>query len=184
MSLLLFPWTLAFYESVTGLGDGGRPAALRELRRQAARQAGAWPGQNLLLVLILIPLGVTLWLNAMVAMLFLPYLLKQLLGAGIPPSRRAASQCFELHVLGTSVALAAWRWTRWSRRSTLARFLAATPGGMARRIPLVDLRGRGAALAGLVVARSWPWPPPCRSAAGSGHPPAAAVAPTTSALPR
>jgi hypothetical protein len=80
LTFLPLAWTLAFYESVTVCGNGDEPAALRELMQRAGRLAKLWPLQNVVLVLVLGLLGVMLWLNAMVAVVALPWLLKMLLG--------------------------------------------------------------------------------------------------------
>jgi hypothetical protein len=106
VTVLLFPWILAFYESVTVAGRGDEPASLRELLRRAARQARVWPGQNLVLVLTLGLLGGFLWLNAMVALLTLPWLLKLLLGLDTVFTQGGYHSFLNTTFLATTVALA------------------------------------------------------------------------------
>ena len=107
VTLLLFPFTLSFYESVTVVGDGGEPVALRELMRRSARMAGVWPGQNILLVLVLVLLGLVLWLNAAMLVFSIPWLLKILLGVETIFTESGGMAIFNTTFWGTTVALAA-----------------------------------------------------------------------------
>lgn len=106
VTLLLFPWALAFYESMTVIGNGQEPVALRQLLRRAARQAGVWPGQNITLAIILVLLAFMLWLNAMVAVGILPWLLKLLLGVETVFTQSGGLAVFNTTFWGTTVVLA------------------------------------------------------------------------------
>lgn len=76
---LPFPWTFAFFENLTTLGEGDRDGFFPDIQRAAA-QAKVWPGQNHLLVFILFPIAIVTWLNVVLGCLSLPYLLKWFLG--------------------------------------------------------------------------------------------------------
>jgi hypothetical protein len=105
VTVLPLPWVLAFYESVTVTGNGDQPVVLRELLRRTTHQAGVWPGQNLVLTLMSGLLGVTLWLNVMVALLTLPWLLKLLLGVETVFTQGGTHSFFNTTFLAASVAL-------------------------------------------------------------------------------
>ena len=103
---LVFPWALAFYESISVMGNGVEPVALRGLLRRAARQAGLWPGQNFTLTLILSLLGGILWLNSMIAVAILPALLKLLLGVETVFTQSGRAAMFNTTFFATTAALA------------------------------------------------------------------------------
>ena len=76
-----FGWVSSFYQSVTILGDG-RPtdADAPTLFRRALAQAKLWPGQMHSVILQLGVLGIFIWLNLVVLILFVPSLLKSFFG--------------------------------------------------------------------------------------------------------
>lgn len=107
LTVLLFPWTQAFYEGITCAGNGGQPVAVRELISRAARQAAAWPGQNIVLALTFVLLGVTLWFNAAVAVAVLPGLFKTLLGVESVFTQSGGDAIVNTTFLSATVAFAA-----------------------------------------------------------------------------
>lgn len=102
---LPFAWTLAFYENATAL-DGGESGEIRPLLRRAANQAKTWPGQNHLLVGILSLLAFFVWLNAVMAVISMPYLLKMFLGIETAFTRAGRLALFNTTFLAATVALA------------------------------------------------------------------------------
>jgi len=81
LALLLlapFGWLYAYAQTLTTLGQdkAGAGAALRKGWFLAA----LWPGGNFLMLLILSLFGLFVWLNVILAMYFVPQLLKMLLG--------------------------------------------------------------------------------------------------------
>ncbi len=83
---LPFAWTYAFYQNLTALADG-ESAGLRLLWRHALRQAGLWPKQNHLLLLVLSAFGLFVFLNWGTFCLLLPNLAKTLFGVETAFSR-------------------------------------------------------------------------------------------------
>ncbi len=76
---LPFAWTIAFFENVTVLGQGDSDEFAPDIKRAVA-QAKVWPGQNHLLVFILLPITLVTWLNVVLGCVSLPYFLKWFLG--------------------------------------------------------------------------------------------------------
>lgn len=76
---LPFAWVYAFYQSLTALDEGETPR-LRQLVRQAARQAALWPRQNHVALTVLLGFGVFVFLNCVVLGFTLPALVKMLFG--------------------------------------------------------------------------------------------------------
>ncbi|HVM60812.1 MAG TPA: DUF4129 domain-containing protein [Verrucomicrobiae bacterium] len=72
-------WAYAFYQNASLYGDG-ELGDIREVIRTSWRQASLWPGQNHLLLGLLYAFGFFIFLNLMIAILLLPYLLHTLLG--------------------------------------------------------------------------------------------------------
>jgi hypothetical protein len=73
-----FPWVYAFFQNLTALaGDFPR---LRDLLTEAKRQTTLWPGQNVVILLVLGGFGLCLFLNWSVVCFVLPGLTKSLLG--------------------------------------------------------------------------------------------------------
>ncbi len=100
-----FAWVFAFYENVTVFGDGA-PGGVRALLRRAEAQAKAWPEQNHVLLALLALAGVVLWLNAVVALLAAPQLLKMFLGTETALSRSGAAVMFNTTFLAATFCLA------------------------------------------------------------------------------
>jgi hypothetical protein len=76
---LPFAWVYAFYQNLTALADG-ESAELRDLARQALRQANLWPRQNHLLLLALSGFGFFIFLNWGTFCFLLPNMVKTLFG--------------------------------------------------------------------------------------------------------
>ena len=83
---LPFPWVLAFYENATVLGDGSE-SDVRAVLRRAGAQARMWPKQNHMLLGLLSLVAAVLWLNAFIAVLTAPQLIKMFLGVETAFSR-------------------------------------------------------------------------------------------------
>ena len=89
--LLPFGWVYAFYQNVSALDEGDQ-VRVGPLAAQAWRQAGLWPGQNHYGLLALKLFGLFVLFNLMMAAVFLPQILKSLLGVETVFSR--SSQAF------------------------------------------------------------------------------------------
>lgn len=100
-----FAWVLAFYENVTVLGDGSEPG-VRVVLRRADAQARLWPKQNHLLLALLTLVAAVLWLNALIAVLTAPQLIKMFLGIETVFSRASLWVMFNTTFLAVTVALA------------------------------------------------------------------------------
>lgn len=74
-----FAWIYAFFQNVSILGDG-EIDEVKTVFKKSWHQAKLWPMQNHILLSILSFFGIFVFLNVAVAILFLPYLLKMLLG--------------------------------------------------------------------------------------------------------
>ncbi|MBI5063198.1 MAG: hypothetical protein HZB87_06980, partial [Desulfatitalea sp.] len=77
--MLPMAWSYAFYQNGSVL-DAPETASIRQLYKDALRQAMPWPGQNHLLLTILTVFGLLVLLNLAIGLLLLPYLFKWLLG--------------------------------------------------------------------------------------------------------
>ncbi len=100
-----FGWTLAFYENVTVLGDGSEPG-VRSVLRRASAQARLWPMQNHLLLAMVSLVGAALWLNALIVVATVPYLLKTFLGIETAFSLSGPSGVLNTTFLAVTVTLA------------------------------------------------------------------------------
>lgn len=100
-----FAWVLAFYENVTVLGDGTE-TGVRAVLRRAGAQARVWPWQNHLLLALLALVAAVLWLNAFIAVVAMPQLLKMFLGIETAFSRAGIWVIFNTTFLAVTVALA------------------------------------------------------------------------------
>jgi hypothetical protein len=105
ITALPFAWVLAFYENVTVLGDGAE-AGVRAVFRRSAAQARLWPKQNHLLLALLLLVAAVLWLNALIAVLTAPQLLKMFLGVETAFSRAGLWVIFNTTFLAVTLALA------------------------------------------------------------------------------
>lgn len=76
---LPFGWCFAFYQSLTALNGMNAPGEGSRARR-AWRHAWLWPLQNHALIAILAGAGLVVFLNVIVALLTVPFLLKTLFG--------------------------------------------------------------------------------------------------------
>jgi hypothetical protein len=76
--ILPFAWVYAFYQNVTALDNGEMGA--RDVFKKSWRQAGLWPGQNSLAIVILIGFATYVFLNWVAVFFTLPELCKMLLG--------------------------------------------------------------------------------------------------------
>jgi hypothetical protein len=76
--LLPFPWVYAFYQNVTALSDGEE--GMMNLFKKSCREAGLWPRQNIVALLILMAFGFYVFLNWATVCLTLPGLFKMLFG--------------------------------------------------------------------------------------------------------
>lgn len=78
VTVLPFAWVYAFYQNVTALDNG--ESGTREVFKKSWRQAGLWPGQNSVAVVVLIGFAIYVFVNWTVVCLTLPELCKMLLG--------------------------------------------------------------------------------------------------------
>jgi hypothetical protein len=76
--VLPFAWVYTFYQNVTALDDG--EAGTREVFKKSWRQAGLWPRQNGLAIVILAGFTIYVFLNWVIVVLMLPELFKTLFG--------------------------------------------------------------------------------------------------------
>ena len=74
---LPFGWCFAFFQNITVIGGG---ADLRRVYGAARRQALLWQGQNHVLILIFLMLGLVVFANLCIGAFFLPRLLKTMFG--------------------------------------------------------------------------------------------------------
>jgi hypothetical protein len=180
LTLLMFPWTLSFYESITVAGNGEQPLAVRELVRRAIRMAGVWPGQNVLLAMMLVLLAVMLWLNAVVAIFALPWLLKVLLGVETIFTQSGSLAIFNTTFLGATLALAALAWDPLVKMTYALRgfYCEARQDGADLKAELAAVR-RGAGVIVMVAVILWlaVGHPAVASAAPAATPPATPAAP-------
>ena len=100
-----FGWVFAFYENLTVLGDGTE-TGVRPVLRRAAAQTWIWPRQNHMLLLLLSLVAMVLWLNALIAVLTVPQLLKMFLGLETAFNRAGMWVIFNTTFLAVTVALA------------------------------------------------------------------------------
>ena len=100
-----FAWVFAFYENVTVLGDGEN-AGVRPVMRRAGSQARVWPRQNHVVLMLLFLVAAVLWLNAFIAVLTAPQLLKMFLGIETAFSRAGIWVIFNTTFLAVTAALA------------------------------------------------------------------------------
>ena len=77
-----FAWVSSFFQNVTVLGDGraGESPDAPTLFRRSLAQAQLWPGQSHGVIFQLSMLGLFIWLNVVVLLIFAPSLLKTFLG--------------------------------------------------------------------------------------------------------
>ncbi|MEW5724530.1 MAG: hypothetical protein AB1896_15575 [Thermodesulfobacteriota bacterium] len=104
LAALPFAWAYAFYQNVTVLGGDG-PEGLRAAAGQAWSQARLWPRANHLLLALLTLFGFFVFLNLVSALLFVPYLLKSLLGVETVFTRGDASIILNTTFLATAGTL-------------------------------------------------------------------------------
>jgi hypothetical protein len=76
---LPFAWVYAFYQNVTVLADG-EPGGTSRLLKKSWKQAALWPGQNHMILSILLAFGFYVFLNWATLCLLLPQLVKILFG--------------------------------------------------------------------------------------------------------
>lgn len=98
-------WVFSFYENVTVLGDGTEKG-VRPVLGRAALQCRLWPQQNHLLLGLLSLVALVLWLNAFIAVLTVPQLLKMFLGIETAFSRAGIWVIFNTTFLAVTLALA------------------------------------------------------------------------------
>lgn len=84
-----FGWTYAFFQNV--LAEGRTESGLRALVSRAGRQAGLWPAQNHLVLLILFAFRLFVFLDVLVLLLALPFLLRVFTGVETQLARAGAS---------------------------------------------------------------------------------------------
>ncbi len=77
--LLPFGWVYAFYQNLCVLDDG-QPKSMMKLARSAKEQAALWPGQNHIVLIVMKAFSLLVCLNLGFMIVFLPYLLKSILG--------------------------------------------------------------------------------------------------------
>ena len=79
--LILLPlgWVYAFYQNVCVMDDA-QSKSMMKLARSAKEQAALWPGQNHIILLVMKLFGGIVFLNIGIALVFLPHLLKKILG--------------------------------------------------------------------------------------------------------
>jgi hypothetical protein len=77
--MLPFGWAYAFYQTITALGHQD-PVSIRGTLRSALAQAALWPRQNHVLLVILAGFGLFVFLNWMLALFWVPLLVKILFG--------------------------------------------------------------------------------------------------------
>ena len=77
--LLPYVWVYSFYQNVGVLGDGTR-GKIREVIREAAKQAGLWQRQAHFALLGLFGFALMIWLNVCVLLGLVPMLLKTFFG--------------------------------------------------------------------------------------------------------
>ena len=104
-AIIPFCWVLAFYENVTMLGDGSE-TGVRPVLRRAGSQCWLWPYQNHILFALLLLVAMVLWLNAFIAVLTVPQLLKMFLGIETAFSRAGIWVIFNTTFLAVTMALA------------------------------------------------------------------------------
>ena len=101
--LIPFGWLFAFYQNVTALG--AESAGLGELCRAAARQASYRSGQNYLVQALLSVFAGFVWINVIVAMAWLPHLLKTLVGLETAFTQAGIMAVLNTTFLACSIAL-------------------------------------------------------------------------------
>ena len=79
LPIIPFPWTYAFFQNATALGDG-HDGHVWPLVKKSRQQAALWPAQNFLALLILLAFALYVFLNWTTAGLMLPHLCQSLLG--------------------------------------------------------------------------------------------------------
>lgn len=79
--IVVFPagWVVAFYQNLTALGAVGTEAARKPLRK-ALRHTRLWPGQNHAALATLSGIGLVVFVNVMILLLAIPFLMKTLFG--------------------------------------------------------------------------------------------------------
>jgi hypothetical protein len=76
---LPFGWVYAFYQNVTTLGGADR-SDVKAVFKKSLRQAELWPKQNHLALLLLFNFGLFVFLNIILAAIFIPQLIKMMSG--------------------------------------------------------------------------------------------------------
>jgi hypothetical protein len=178
-----FGWVLAFYENVTVFGDGAG-SGVGVLLRRAGAQARAWPRQNHLLLALLALAAAVLWLDAVVAVLAAPHLLKMFLGAETAFSRAGIRVMFNTTFLAATASLA------WLALDPLVKgvYTLRCFYGEARKdgadllagLSIVRAGGKSSALAALLLALLLPL---CAGATAPAPPPPAALQASTTVPP-
>jgi hypothetical protein len=176
-------WVLAFYENVTVFGDGVG-SGLGVLLRRAGAQARAWPKQNHLLLALLALAAAVLWLNAVVAVLAAPHLLKMFLGTQTAFSRAGIWVMFNTTFLAVTVSLA------WLALDPLVKavYTLRCFHGEARKdgadllaeLSFVRAGGKSIALAALILGSLFPL---CSGATDPAPSPSAALQPSATVPP-
>ena len=169
-----FGWVMAFYENVTVLGDGSE-LRVRKVLRRAGAQARLWPGQNHMLLALLSLVAFVLWLNALIAVITVPQLLKMFLGVETAFSRAGMWVIFNTTFLAVTVTLA------WLALDPLLKAVYALRcfHGEARKdgadllaeLSVVRAGGRAAVMAALILSALLPLA--SRAADSPAAPPAA-----------
>lgn len=77
-----FAWVSSFYQSISILGDGNAPATpdAPTVFRRSIAQAKLWAGQSHRVIFQLSMLGLFIWINVVVLLIFVPSLLKTFFG--------------------------------------------------------------------------------------------------------
>lgn len=102
---LPYPWLLAFFESMTALGQG-EAASVRPTLRRSTELAAMWPLQNHLALGLGFIVAVVAWLNSISAMVTLPYLVRMLFGLETTFTRGGLSMFLNTTFLAASCLLA------------------------------------------------------------------------------
>jgi hypothetical protein len=98
-------WVIAFYQNLTALGVEAESGGLRGIWKSATRQASTRPGQNHLLLGLLSIFAFFVWLNVVITMYCLPYLLKTLFGLDTAFTQAGAISVLNTTYLACSFAL-------------------------------------------------------------------------------
>ena len=101
--LLPFPWVFSFYQNLTAAG--GETGDLGGACKTAALQANLRPGQNFLLLGVLLLFAFLVWINTVAAMSLLPSLLRMLFGIDTAFTQAGFHSVFNTTYLACSFAL-------------------------------------------------------------------------------